>query len=70
MGGARAAIIKGTFPQYLKEFFASYYGDAGYPEWCVNALKSVGVDLLDGIEDVKVIAGDGTKWEYSDSATT
>ncbi|KAI0355553.1 Queuine tRNA-ribosyltransferase [Trametes cingulata] len=68
MGGARDAIINGTFPDYLKTFFANYFGDAGYPEWCVNALRSVGVDLLEGRPDVKVISGDGAKWEYSDAA--
>ena len=68
MGGARDAIIEGTYPEYLKTFFANYFGDAGYPEWCVNALRSVGVDLLEGRSDVKVISGDGAKWEYSDAA--
>ena len=68
MGGAREAIINGTFPQYLKDFFATYYGDGGYPEWCVNALRSVGVDLLEGRPDAKIIHGDGAKWEYSDAA--
>lgn len=48
----------------LKRFFADYFGDQGYPEWCVNALKSVGVDLLDG-NSVKVIKGQGAKWEYA-----
>lgn len=65
MGRARDAIMSGTFPDYLKSFFANYFGDAGYPEWCVNALRSVGVDLLEG-KDVKVIPGSGAKWEYSD----
>lgn len=68
MGGAREAIMNGTFPQYLKDFFANYFGDLGYPEWCVNALRSAGVDLLEGRPDVKVIPGDGAKWEYSDAA--
>lgn len=43
MGRAREAIINGTFPEYLKTFFAGYYGDEGYPQWIVNALRSVGV---------------------------
>ena len=68
MGGARDAIINGTFPDYLRGFFASYYGDVGYPEWTVNALRSVGVDLLcdQGATNVQVVPGDGVKWEYSD----
>ena len=63
MGGARDAIMAGTFPQYLKSFFAEYCGDKGYPEWCVNALRSVGVDLLEGRENTKVITGDTAQWD-------
>jgi hypothetical protein len=65
MGRARAAIIAGTFPEYLRSFFADYFGDAGYPEWCVNALRSVGVDLLENAPNVKVVLGNGAKWEYA-----
>jgi hypothetical protein len=64
MGRARTAIMEGTFPDYLRSFFADYFGDVGYPEWCVNALRSVGVDLLDG-KDINVVAGQGAKWEYA-----
>nr|GAT56316.1 predicted protein [Mycena chlorophos] len=68
MGGARDAIAQGTFPQYLKDFFARYFVGTGYPEWCVNALRSVGVDLLDGLDPdhIKIVQGSGAKWEYSD----
>ena len=66
MGRARAAIINGTFPDYLRSFFAEYFGSNGYPEWCVNALRSVGVDLLQN-EDAKVVPGHGAKWEYANS---
>jgi queuine tRNA-ribosyltransferase len=64
MGRARAAIVAGTFPDYLRTFFAEFFGEAGYPGWCVNALRSVGVDLLEG-KGVKLIPGSGAKWEYS-----
>jgi len=67
MGGARDAILEGRFPEYLRSFFRDYFGDAGYPEWCVNALRSVGVDLMEGL-DVPLIQGSGAKWEYSDAA--
>ncbi|KIY73066.1 tRNA-guanine transglycosylase [Cylindrobasidium torrendii FP15055 ss-10] len=67
MGGARDAIIAGTFPTYLRTFFAGYFGDAGYPEWCVNALRSVGVDLLAGKENIDLIPGSGAKWEYANA---
>ncbi|KAJ6593936.1 tRNA-guanine(15) transglycosylase-like protein [Mycena capillaripes] len=63
MGGARDAILNGTFPKYLRTFFANYFGDIGYPEWCVNALRSVGVDLLEG-NDIKVVAG----WAFQNTA--
>ncbi|KDQ57475.1 hypothetical protein JAAARDRAFT_35187 [Jaapia argillacea MUCL 33604] len=68
MGGARDAILQGTFPTYLRTFFANYFGEDGYPEWCVNALRSVGVDLLEGKPEAKVVQGDGAKWEYSDAS--
>lgn len=69
MGRARDAIIDGTFPDYVRSFFFSYFGDVGYPEWTVNALRSVGVDLLEGKGgEVNVVSGDGAKWEYSDKS--
>ncbi|KAK0195605.1 tRNA-guanine(15) transglycosylase-like protein [Armillaria mellea] len=64
MGRARDAILSGTFPDYLRSFFAGYFGDGGYPEWCINALRSVGVDLLQD-HPVKLIPGSGAKWEYA-----
>lgn len=65
MGGARDAILNGTFPAYLKTFFSNYFGESGYPQWCVDALRSVGVDLLEGQSNPKIAEGDGAKWEYS-----
>ncbi|KAF7782576.1 hypothetical protein Agabi119p4_1952 [Agaricus bisporus var. burnettii] len=67
MGRVRTAIIEDSFPTYLRSFFADYFGDTGYPEWCVNALRSVGVDLLDG-KDIQTVRGSGAKWEYSDAS--
>ena len=66
MGGARDAILNDVFPDYLRTFFKDYFGDVGYPEWCVNALRSVGVDLLEGDPDAKVQTGPGAKWERVD----
>ena len=66
MGRARDAIINGTYPDYLKSFFAEYFGDKGYPEWCVNALRSVGVDLLEGRENAAVGTGSGALWERAE----
>jgi len=67
MGRARDAIVNGTFPSYLKSFFAGYFGEDGYPEWCVNALRSVGVDLLEDNPEAKIIQGTGLRWEYADA---
>ncbi|KAI6157818.1 tRNA-guanine(15) transglycosylase-like protein [Pisolithus tinctorius] len=67
IGRARDAIMEGRFPDYLRTFFENYFGDHGYPEWCVDALRSVGVDLLEG-RDLPLIPGSGAKWEYSDVA--
>lgn len=66
MGRAREAIVNGTFPDYLKSFFAQYFGHKGYPEWCINALRSVGVDLLEGRPDEKVVKGDGMNWDRAE----
>ena len=44
----REAIEKDEFPALIKKFFNGYFGGdkAKYPQWSINALKSVGVDLL------------------------
>ncbi|KAG8990164.1 hypothetical protein FRB90_001883 [Tulasnella sp. 427] len=65
MGRAREAVLKGTFPEFLKSFFGMYFGGSGYPRWCVDALRTVGVDLLEGKQDAVVQDGDGANWEYS-----
>ncbi|KAL7807024.1 Queuine tRNA-ribosyltransferase [Trichoderma aethiopicum] len=42
----RQAIIEDRFPAYIREFFAGLYEDkTQYPEWAVDALKMVNVDL-------------------------
>ena len=51
MTKARAAIIEGTYPQFLKQWLGRYYGvsqSSGreFPDWVVDALKGVGVDML------------------------
>ncbi|KAG8816110.1 hypothetical protein FRC17_000461 [Serendipita sp. 399] len=72
VGQARDAIMQDKYPQYLKEFFREYFGTSGYPRWCIDALKSVGVDLLEDVppsqsQEIKIVEGDGAKWEYSES---
>ncbi|KAH8203097.1 hypothetical protein TruAng_002730 [Truncatella angustata] len=47
MSDVRTAIIEDRYPAFLKQFFADLYpSKAQYPEWAVNALKGVGVDIL------------------------
>ena len=73
MGGARDAILEDTYPAYLKAFFARYFKATGYPRWCVDALRAVGVDLLDGkeqIEEGRIVEGDAARWEYSTQMTS
>ncbi|CAO3643043.1 unnamed protein product [Mucor fragilis] len=48
MRNMREAIEKDEFPAWIKKFFRGYFGGdkSKYPQWSINALKSVGVDLL------------------------
>jgi queuine tRNA-ribosyltransferase catalytic subunit len=47
MKNARQAIIEDRYPAFLKEFFGNLYDDKSkYPQWAVDALRGVGVDLL------------------------
>jgi tRNA-guanine transglycosylase len=48
MRSVREAIVEDRFPEFLKRFFSDQQGgDKGkYPEWAVEALRTVGVDLL------------------------
>jgi queuine tRNA-ribosyltransferase len=65
MGLARDAIMEDRYPAYVRSFFECYFGDVGYPRWCVDALRSVGIDILEGEDGAKrkVIEGNGAKWE-------
>lgn len=47
MGSARQAIIDDRFPAFIRNFFAGLYSDRSkFPEWAVEALQRVNVDLL------------------------
>ncbi|KAI1497706.1 Queuine tRNA-ribosyltransferase [Biscogniauxia marginata] len=49
MREVRAAIIADEYPAFLRRFFANLYPDkANYPEWAVEALRSVDIDLRAG----------------------
>lgn len=47
MRGVRQAIVEDRYPAFLRRFFSDLYeGDCErYPEWAVDALRGVGVDL-------------------------
>jgi queuine tRNA-ribosyltransferase len=48
MREAREAIIQDKFPAFVKAFFQALYPDSqSYPSWAVNALRGVGIDLID-----------------------
>lgn len=49
MREARDSIIADQFPEFIKAFFARLYPDRSqYPEWAVDALRGVAVDLMRG----------------------
>ncbi|KAK4100231.1 Queuine tRNA-ribosyltransferase [Parathielavia hyrcaniae] len=48
MRQARQAIIEDRFPAFVKSFFGNLYPDSSkYPSWAVDALKGVGIDLIE-----------------------
>lgn len=67
MRSARQAILDDTFPSFLTTFFHRFFASPSQiPRWCVDALRSVGVDLFAGLGDeVRGVEGNGVKWEYS-----
>jgi queuine tRNA-ribosyltransferase catalytic subunit len=48
MRQVRQAIVEDRFPAFVRQFFSDLYGGekAKYPEWAVDALRRVNVDLL------------------------
>lgn len=49
MTSVREAIIEDRFPALLRQFFSDRHGGdkTKYPDWAVEALKTVGVDLME-----------------------
>ena len=49
MAQVREALKRDEFPQFVKKFFKTlYHGDEmQYPQWAVDALRSVGIGLLE-----------------------
>ncbi|XP_053604748.1 queuine tRNA-ribosyltransferase catalytic subunit isoform X2 [Plodia interpunctella] len=42
----RENITKGTFPQFVQTFIDELYSGGNYPNWVVNSLKSVGINIV------------------------
>lgn len=52
MRDIRQAILQDQYPAFLRRFFADFYGSRERaPQWAVDALRGVGVDLLSEEEE-------------------
>ena len=51
MRSVREAIIKDEYPAFIRTFMRKMYADGKYPQWAVDALASVGVDLTEKLGD-------------------
>lgn len=49
MAQAREAIKRDRYPAFVRDFFNTlYHGDnSQYPRWAIDALKTVGIDLVE-----------------------
>jgi queuine tRNA-ribosyltransferase catalytic subunit len=45
MKRARAAIAEDTYPSFVKDFFTEYFKGKPAPDWAVEALRGVNIDL-------------------------
>lgn len=43
----RENILKGTFPEFVKDFMSEVYPEKNYPTWIVNSLNSVGINIIE-----------------------
>jgi len=52
MAQVRQAINEDGFPKFVRKFFMSlYHGHkSSYPQWAIDALRSVGIDLMADVE--------------------
>lgn len=42
----REAVVQGRYPEFVKDFFKTYFPEEkGPPEWAVEALNGVGIEL-------------------------
>lgn len=53
MRKARESIIEGRYPEFLKRYFGKLYNGEKdkFPVWAVDALRGVGVDLMESGSD-------------------
>ncbi len=45
MRRARNAILEDRYPEFVRSFFAKYFADKGVPDWAVDALRGVGIEI-------------------------
>lgn len=45
MKGIRDSIKESRFPEFVEEFMLNMYPEKNYPQWCIDALKSVNIKL-------------------------
>lgn len=47
MDRIRQALLEDRYPAFIKEFFGKLYDKKDFPKWAIDALRGVGVDLLE-----------------------
>lgn len=45
MKGIRDSIKENKFPEFVQEFMLNMYPNKNYPQWCIDALKSVNIEF-------------------------
>jgi len=45
MQSMRHSILENRFPEFVKNFMSKLYANKKYPEWAVDALSSVGIQV-------------------------
>ena len=46
MANIREAITKDSFPDFVKKFMVDNFPDKNYPQWVVDALRSVNINII------------------------
>lgn len=45
MRSMRESVLADKFPEFVQQFMKEQYPDSKYPEWVVDSLASVGIQL-------------------------